>query len=147
MLRFVPPKLLAKYAVFLDHGNGRGFFRTYDSIGPAKYAFRIHNGPHRWGRPGGTSYPGKILELVDGDWFTLYDVPKGIEHLPWEKDLGQNGNWYRSGWHTVPMSREEYGEWRARVERERLNIVVVNGPNTNTIGTTGGSNFATSQVH
>lgn len=132
MLRFVPPKLLAKYAVFIDHGNGRGFFRTYDLLGSAKYSFRIHNGPHRWGRNSITFNPGKILELIDGEWFALYDVPKGTEHLPWEKDFGTGVGYarWRTGWHTVPMSREEYGEWRARVERERLNIVIAGSAST-----------------
>lgn len=142
MLRFVPPKLLAKYAVFIDHGNGRGFFRTYDLIGSAKYSFRNHNGPSRWGSSGGTHYPGKILELIDGEWFVLYDVPKGTEHLPWEKDFGSDSQWYtrRTGWHTVPMTREEYGDWRAKVERERYTFPF----STNTIVTSGGSKIATS---
>jgi hypothetical protein len=131
MLRFVPPKLLAKYAVFLDHGNGKGFFRTYDLLGSAKYSFRIHNGPPRgWNRTGKTFHSGKILELIDGEWFTLYDVPAGSEHLPWERDFGQERTWYnrRTGWHSIPMTREEYGDWRARVERERLEIITAGNP-------------------
>lgn len=124
MLRFVPPKLLAKYAVFIDHGNGRGFFRTYDDVGHAKVAFRQQAG-YFW--RGTTSRAGKILELVDGEWFTLYDIPEGTTQLPWQKDFGRDNGWgyRRSGIKTVPMSRDEYGEWRARVERERLEIVTV----------------------
>lgn len=132
MLKFVPPKLIAKFAVFLDHGNGRGFFRTYDQVGSAKTSFRNHNGPSRWGRGGVTFHPGKILELIDGEWYTLYDVPKGTEHLPWEKNFGSESHYYsrRTGWHAVPMSREDYGDWRARVERERLNIVLAGSAST-----------------
>lgn len=116
-LRFVPPKLLAKYAVFIDHGDGRGHFKTYDTLGPAKAAYRM---AEFYGRSP-SFHDGKILEMVEGEWFTLYDVPKGTERPPWEKDKGYGYySRYRSGWHTTPMSRDEYGEWRASVERERL---------------------------
>lgn len=126
MLRFVPPKLLAKYAVFIDHGDGRGFFRTYDDVGHAKVAFRVQTN-FNW-RSNGTTRAGKILELVDGEWFTLYDIPSGTTRLPWQKDFGDTVWGYRRGIRTVPMSRDEYGEWRARVERERLEIVTAGNP-------------------
>src|ERR1700754_2226885 len=113
-LKFNPPQKVARYALFIDHGNGRGFFKTYNEVGFAKMAhahrnYRVRN-------------DAKILENVDGDWYVLYEVKAGTEreNLPWMKE--QN-DWrhYRQGIKVAkPMTRDEYAEWRVQVERERV---------------------------
>lgn len=117
-LRFVPPSMYARYAVFIDHGNGRGFFRTYDHLGSAKAAYRIHSG---FGYRRRVTSPAKLLEMVEGSWYVLYDIPEGSTMLPWQEDKGDRGYYYRGGIQTVQMTREQYAEWRLTVERERLN--------------------------
>lgn len=114
-LKFVPPKELARYAMFVDYGNGKGRFKPYDDLGSAKNAWH-----HVSGR-----YSGKILEFVDGDWYTLYDIPAGTtyKNLPWVKEVEAGGwhNPYKDN-RAKPMTREEYAEWRIKVEYERLGI-------------------------
>lgn len=110
-LKFNPPKQVARYALFVDHGEGRGFFKTYDELGYAKIAV----GHHR-------SHDAKILENVEGDWYVLFDIPKGTDrnNLPWKK---KRTSWYyRNEERKVakPMTRDEYAEWRLAVERERI---------------------------
>jgi len=112
-LRFVPPKQVARYALFVDHGNGKGFFKPYNELGHAKLGY-YHHGRH---------YDSKILETVAGEWYTLFEIPAGTERsqLPWVGDVqqGWRNNWGRIR-RAVPMTREEYAEWRIRVERERI---------------------------
>lgn len=112
--------------MFVDHDNGRGFFKTYDNVGSAKVAFRHQNHMSWRQKP---QYAGKILEMIDGEWFVLYDIPKNSDRLPWEKEVESYS--YDRGygrteknWRSVPMTRDEYGEFRARVERERLNLFI-----------------------
>lgn len=121
-LKFVPPKQVARYALFVDHGHGRGKFKTYDDLGSVKNAYH-HAGTYSSGS--------KILENVDGDWYVLHEIPAGTQYqdLPWVKESGYSwrGTPRKKA---VPMTREEYAEWRIRVERERLesmfNISLVN---------------------
>jgi len=116
-LRFDPPRQVAKYALFVDHGNGRGFFKPYDDLGSAKNAHRWHNYNNR--------NNAKILENVDGNWYTLHEVKAGTSQndLPWYKEVDRYP-WYSSRSEkirkAVPMTREEYAEWRVAVERERI---------------------------
>jgi hypothetical protein len=118
-LEFVPPKEWASYGVFKsdDDGGDKGTFKTTNSLSAAKYSFSY--GRSYW-KPAG-----KILELVDGKWYVLYDVPKGAAYkdLPWIKEVPTNRYTYRdTGTHpkAVPMTRNEYAEWRVQVERERV---------------------------
>lgn len=115
-LRFEPPKQVARYALFIDHGNGRGFFKTYNDLGPLKNAYRRRNG--RIARDNA-----KILEMVQGEWYTLHEVVAGTEYgnLPWVKEVNAGG-WYdtRLVRKSQPMTRDEYADWRIKVERERI---------------------------
>lgn len=113
-LKFNPPKTAGRYALFVDYGNERGFFKTYDKVGHAKSAHTHHNY--------GVQNDAKILENVQGEWFTLYDIPKGTNRndLPWKK---KRDSWYhRNSEYKVAksMTRDEYAEWRLAVERERI---------------------------
>jgi hypothetical protein len=111
-LKFNPPKQIGRYAIFVDYGLGgkSAFFKVYNDLGSAKNA--------AWHKYGWTEI--RILENIDGDWYTLHFWKKG-EQAPWQKEVRAGGwrNTYtvRRG---VPMSREEYAEWRVRVERERI---------------------------
>jgi hypothetical protein len=110
-LKFVPPKLVARYALFVDHGNESGSFKVYHDLGHAKNAWH-HNGRY---------YNAKILEYVDGEWYVLFDVPKGVENPPWYKEVTRGWRYDWSTYKTArPMTREEYAEWRLAVERERM---------------------------
>ena len=114
-LRFEPPKTVAKYALFtVNVGNGKTTFKSYDDLGSAKNAY--HNK---------YNVDAKILESVDGQWYVLFDIPNGTryENLPWVKKV-QRRFGYSYNEHSyptsVPMTREEYAEWRLKVERERV---------------------------
>jgi hypothetical protein len=113
-LKFNPPKQVARYALFVDHGQGRGAFKIYNDLGSVKNAYRF---------AGHGRYDVKILENVAGEWYTLFDIPKGTAYadLPWVKEV-RTGGWYanRLVKRAVPMTREEYAEWRLQVERERI---------------------------
>lgn len=117
-LRFEPPKQVARYALFVDYdGSGRGYFKTYNDLRHAKIAYRYHNYSGR--------YNAKILEMVAGEWYVLYDIKAGTElrDLPWYKEV--NEGWrtgYRKTKKAVPMTRDEYADWRVAVEHERLGI-------------------------
>ncbi len=111
-LKFDPPKQVARYALFVDHRNGRGFFKTYNNLGSAKIAHTARN--YR------TTYDAKILENVDGSWYVLHDVRAGTSYndLPWVKEVS---SWRFTPYKkAVPMTREEYADWRVAVERERI---------------------------
>lgn len=119
-LKFVPPKATGRYALFADWGNERGFFKTFDLLSSAKLSY-YHNGRRS---------ASKILELVDGEWYVLYDIPANAQYndLPWVKEITRG--WQHS-WGTVkksvPMTRDEYAEWRVAVERERMGITSSEG--------------------
>lgn len=111
-LKFNPPKHVAKYALFVDYGNERGKFFTYDQLGSAKNA-SYHKGYNS---------DMKILENVDGDWYVLFEFNAGDTHRPWEKEVTPSyySSYRNTRWTAVPMTRDEYAEWRIQVERERV---------------------------
>jgi hypothetical protein len=111
-LKFVPPKGQNRYAIFSYADNvDRGDFKAYNDLGIAKVV------AGRWVRHSNV----KILENVDGDWYQLYDVRQGTmyKELPWVKNVK---SWYSSydRYRAKPMTRDEYAEWRLKVERERI---------------------------
>ena len=112
-LKFNPPKQVARYALWLSKASAKYAFRTYTTLGDAKNAYHFRG--HR--------QDAKILENVDGQWYVLHDIPAGTEYkeLPWVKKV-QHG--WRSNYDinrkAVPMTRDEYAEWRLAVERERI---------------------------
>jgi hypothetical protein len=114
-LKFNPPKHLGRYALFVEYGDDRGKLYQHDDLGSAKNSYHAH-GHHN---------NAKILENVGGQWYVLFDIPKGTDYkdLPWVKEV-TIGGWYsnRTGHRARPMTRDEYAEWRIQVERERLHI-------------------------
>lgn len=90
-----------------------------------------------------------ILENVKGNWYVLYDIPAGLtkNELPWVKEFITDNRWnttqlvsdfnkseyykdirdkeperFRTFFKNVPMSRDEYIEWRLAVELESRGI-------------------------
>lgn len=112
-LKFNPPKQVARYALWLSNASAKYTFRTYNTLGDAKNAYHFR----------GYRQDAKILENVDGQWYVLHDIPAGTprNELPWYKEV-QGGYYsnYRTSKKAVPMTREEYAEWRLAVERERI---------------------------
>lgn len=84
-----------------------------------------------WYKEARTAGSGVIAQLVDGEWYVLHEVPQGTAYadLPWVKTI-EKKNWsygqkqYITSTKTkaVPMTREEYAEWRVAVELERRGI-------------------------
>lgn len=112
-LKFNPPKQAGRYALYVNYGNERAFFKTYDELGHAKLGLRHHYNNRN---------AAKILENIEGEWYTLFDIPAGTttQELPWMK---KRTSWYwRNEERKVakPMTRDEYAEWRLQVERERV---------------------------
>lgn len=143
-LRFSPPKekekKIPRYASY-----GGGLMKTHTSIGAAKQSLSnrvsyvdnsdrsipYYSRQTKW-------HEGFILEMVYGEWFILYHVPErtALDDLPWKKDVWVNKTY---GWtqfyepshdpdrytrfrKAYPMTRDEYADWRVRVERERLGV-------------------------
>lgn len=112
MLRFDPPPAQGRYAYYVgdNHYNGRMFI--YDLLSSAKNAW-YHKG--RWTNDSVM----KILEKVDGTWYTLFDIPveakKNTDLLPWKRETN---SWRGSGKKSLPMTREEYAKWRLAVHEE-----------------------------
>lgn len=110
-LKFNPPKQVARYALF-TYGEvpNQGEFKIYNNLGSVK------NAAHqklRWSNV-------KILENVDGDWYVLHSAAKGTVYreLPWVK---RRSSWrWSDSYRATPMTRDEYAEWRLKVERERI---------------------------
>ena len=117
-LKFTPPKLANRYALFVEHDNDRGTFKVYKDLGSVKNA---------WYHSAGRYNASKILELVDGDWYVLYDIPKGTERrdTPWYQETTRY-DYYGRGNTTAKraksMTRDEYADWRVKVEREKLGL-------------------------
>lgn len=87
-----------------------------------------------------------LLESVDGEWFTLYEIKPGLtkNQLPWMKEFFYNGwSWSPVGeylevpyykekyldnpetrrkFKAVPMSTEEYVQFRLAIQREQLGL-------------------------
>lgn len=122
-LRFTPPKLMGRYALFVDWENNNGFFKVYNNLGAVKGAARHHT--LHWGRT--TQHAAKILEMIDGAWWVLYDIPKGTEVFPWYKDVEVWSGSYSGGYNTVkkarPLTADEYAEFRVKVAREQAGLV------------------------
>jgi hypothetical protein len=123
-LKFDPPARIGQYAVYYgpEFEGGQGDFRIYRDLGAAKCSW--HHVAKGWSK--GSRREAKILENVEGEWYVLYDVPKGTdaEDLPWYKTVSNYsyGRWddTRIRKAAKPMTREEYAEWRVKVERERI---------------------------
>lgn len=123
--------------------NNRGW--TYIDTGEAEEVY----GRTRPVRFRGTRHS-FILENVEGEWFVLYEIAPGLkkDELPWVKEFYRNysygtkydlpyddhakeSDYYqqrlKDGSATlikkaVPMSTDEYVQWRLAVERYRLGI-------------------------
>lgn len=127
-LHFVPPKdktlrfALSTAQVYTSESlsevlNSRPTFRQYVTLGAAKLAYH-----HRYGGSrGGINAEARILELIDGEWYTLFVIRPHTpyEKLPWVTKVH---DYYSS--RTYPrakgMSREAYAEFRLAVERESI---------------------------
>ncbi len=112
-LEFTPPQDSSTYALYVNGGR----IKLYDKVGIAKMAYSIKYARYR--RPGG-----KILQSIDGKWYTLYDIAEGVGYadLPWIKKVGNRYSYSNEGYpKAVQMTRDEYAEWRVTVEKERIN--------------------------
>lgn len=151
MLKFVPPKedekKVPRYASY-----GKGQMKLHSSVGHAKQSL-ANRVTYLDDSDKGLAYYNRkrlwhecfILELVDGEWFTLYHVEEGTEpnNLPWMKQywtvLRWNGSKYwekptyypdeeiRTDYESRPMTKDEYADWRVRVELERRGIIMGDG--------------------
>lgn len=145
-LRFVPPQTeqekLPRYASY-----SAGIMKNHSSVGHAKNS--LNHRMWTWDTPtdGGkrqrVTKHSFILEMIDGQYFTLYEIKPGLtwEHLPWMK-LGFRsawGNWTEltdyylnssyygpklekgeltKSYRAVPMTRDEYVDFRIKADRE-----------------------------
>lgn len=146
-LKFIPPKekSLPKYASY-----AKGVMRTHTSLGHAKQslAYRaVDYVDYSRDYPLERYSESFILELVDGEWYILYHVKKGTaaNDLPWKKEfldgieygspvsVRSDGltkdsiEWHKSNGYVatkknVAISKEEYAEWRIKVELESRGI-------------------------
>lgn len=119
-----PPNQSYRYAVWTN--NNRSGFKVYSNLGAAKQALEARTDVYY--RDSKTRVDSKILEMVDGEWFVLFEVPVGTskEEMPWKKEVRKN-RWSFTDKSTfkkaVPMTREEYAQWRVEVELEKRGIV------------------------
>jgi hypothetical protein len=134
-LKFIPPKKIGRYAVYVESSYRNSSFRTHDTIGGAKQSL-VHQA-FNWRTGAHTN--AKLLEMVNGEWYVLYDIPTGtkLDELPWKKkqyvdtSYGMNryynekptwGNKeYGEVYRTKPMDVEEYVQWRIAVHEESKN--------------------------
>jgi hypothetical protein len=111
-LKFNPPKESGRYGLYVEGGRT---MKLFDALSSAKLSYHFNN----YGFPNA-----KILENVDGQWYVLHDIKDVHSYgdLPWVKEV-QRGYYssYAKYKKAVPMTREEYAEWRVAVERERFN--------------------------
>lgn len=117
-LRFEPPPgETMRWALYVNHDGDRYFsgsaFRTYRRLGDAKTAYHSVYG----------SKGAKILENVNGRWYTLYDVAPGTkpDDLPWYRKVH---TYYGERNRPVPMTRDEYADFRLAVEREERSLAM-----------------------
>lgn len=162
-LKFVPPKeeagKLPRYGSYVV-SNG---LKVHGRLADAKNSWR--NRGWAWKETGeleeryGKIVPGRayvtlhafILENVDGEWFTLYEIAPGLKEaqLPWMKEYYRDSKYSWDRWSLVdntfeegyykklreeqpdrfifthkatPMTTDEYVAWRLSVEHERLGI-------------------------
>lgn len=128
----VPPTEQYNFGVWTEGGG----FRAHRNSGSAKQSAMARTGLHPWNRTTGTTYSRVVItQLVNGEWYTVYDVPKGTVYngLPWIKEEKIHKGYegapsYKPIYSTVhrsrPMDKEEYAEWRIAVELERRGIEV-----------------------
>lgn len=114
-LRFTPPKVMGKYALFVD-SSYRPFFKVYNELGSAKLAARARALPYYTSR-GPIRNNAKILEMIDGEWWVLYDIKAGDADLPWIGEYTTHFGNKRYG--ARPLTREDYAEFRAKVALEQ----------------------------
>jgi hypothetical protein len=132
-LKFNPPKPIGRYALYIERSYGDPHFKVFSSLGNLKNSFNYQVMSYS----SETRANSKILENINGDWYVLYDVPVGTKNdeLPWMKTSYRV---YKHGyWHTVstsddpnahkmvnsaPMTKDEYADWRVRVELDRRGI-------------------------
>lgn len=116
-LKFNPPKNVARYAYAIEYEKSQTKFDTYNDLGAAKNALQ-----HKTRYRNSDLKVAYILENVAGSWYVLYTYNKGDQHWPWQKPVTVGG--WRNGGYTVhravPLTRDEYAEWRVAVERERI---------------------------
>lgn len=117
-LKFTPPKNVARYAYAVEYEKSQTRFDTYNDLGSAKNALQ-----HKLSYRGNDFKGAYLLENVDGDWWVLYTITRDTVRMPWHKEVEQ-GSWRNSYkvWKAVPMTRDEYAEWRLQVERERTSF-------------------------
>lgn len=133
-LKFNPPKPIGRYALYIERSYGDPRFRVFSNLGDLKNSFNYQVGGYG---DNGAIANAKVLENVGGDWYVLYDVPAGTKNadLPWMKTsyrVYQYGYWQTLSTSddpkahkvvkSVPMTKEEYADWRVRVELERRGI-------------------------
>jgi hypothetical protein len=136
VLKFTPPKKIGAYALYVESNYGSHFFRTYNDLGHLKNAFYHHTNMYLNFSDSATSNNAKILEMVDGDWYVLYEVPKGTKRddIPWMRkqyralDYAYYGRLYDEKPEGVnsdevvrskPMPIEDYVKFRIAVHEER----------------------------
>jgi hypothetical protein len=145
-LKFIPPKEDAKsFPRYASYGNGE--LKTHGSLSGARNSLNNRTAPYGWSwKKDSVWKQGFILENVDGEWYTLYHVKEGstFNELPWVKPFYYNYGWNRLTestlshsyyaerindgrikveYRAVPMTTDEYVQWRLAVERERLGII------------------------
>jgi hypothetical protein len=125
-LKFVPPTSQNwKYGVWVD-GHG---FRVKSNLGAAKQSAYAKAGIYDISSTTDVTRNRVVItEQVDGEWYTLFDVPAGTpcSEIPWRKQVPtRRYNYDRRVYEdstkakSVSMTREEYAEWRIKVDRER----------------------------
>lgn len=119
-LRYDPPPNVGRYAVVVDKGWYTSF-TIMNGLGHAKSSLR--HAVWAWYGASSAIKGGRILEMVNGQWYTLYEVHKGDTELPWiVKIYDQQGKVL--GTSAKPMTREEYADFRVRVFAEQHGIEI-----------------------
>lgn len=151
-LKFIPPKeeqkKFPRYASY-----SAGTMKTHGGLGFAKNSLNNRMWVRESDPTGELPYYNRklvtthsfILELIGGEYFTLYEIKPGLtkNELPWMKEFFSNGyGWslvsdfkdssyygpklakgeYRTSFRPVQMTKEEYADWRINVELERRGL-------------------------
>lgn len=115
-LKFVPPKNVSRYAYAVEYDQSQTRFDTFNDLGSCKNSLQ-----HKIRYRDGDFKAAHVLENVEGEWYVLHTIGKNDQHMPWQKDV-ETGGW-RTRYtvkKAVPMTRDEYAEWRLQVEHERI---------------------------
>lgn len=137
MLKFIPPvDKTPRYASFTG-----GTMKVHTKVGHAKQSLRNRSYRYDSQLRKAVWNEGFILQQVDGTWYILYYVPEGteFEDLPWvHPQWVRHGQYYsdrrwdeptyrpeeyKKNYVSRPMTRDEYADWRVKVELERRGIV------------------------